>query len=300
MRHIRPRRGVGTIEILVALWIFLLLCALAGALVSTAHQRAAAVAGSTHAAAVLRHATAPLAHDIRGRATGDWIVLDDSTVDLVAVVGASAVCGTAGTNRLVIPARALADEPPLTTWSRAPQAGDAVQLLVPDSAGGVWVERRVVGVSGAAGLPCAIGATSPGARPPLLLTVAPPPPAVPPGTPIRILERVRYGNYRSGDGSWQLGRRQCGAEPAAPCEIVQPVAGPLQPNSVDPASRGLLVEPLAPDGTRLPRGDAARAAAFRIVLRAPRAAARAWTPFPRRGADATDSLVTWVATRNRP
>ncbi len=300
VRSARPRRGVGTIEILVALWIFLLLGALAAALVSTAHQRAASVAGSTHAAAVLRHAAAPLVHDLRGRAAGDPIIVDDSTVDLMALVGSSVVCGASGTDRLVIPARALPGELPLSTWSRTPQDGDVVQLLVADSAGGTWVERRVVGVTSAAGLPCAIGVTTAGARAPLLLTVAPPPPAVAAGTPVRLLERVRYSLYRSGDGSWQLGRRRCGADPGAPCEIVQPVAGPLLANSVSPPGRGLLVEPLAPDGARLPMADASRAAAFRVVLRAPRAAARSWVPVPGRDTAVADSLVTRVATRNRP
>ena len=46
----RTRRGSGSAELVVSLFLFLLLCALASALVATARRRAAVVAGSTHSA----------------------------------------------------------------------------------------------------------------------------------------------------------------------------------------------------------------------------------------------------------
>lgn len=299
-RLARARRGFGTLEILVALWIFLVLTALASALVGMAHRRAASVAGSTHAAAVLRHAAAALGYDLRGRAAGDWIAVDDSTVDLMAPVGAGVVCGAHGANGIVIPAPAAGDEAPLTTLRRAPQAGDVVHLLVPDAAGGHWIAREVTGTGSGSGASCALGALALDTRPPLVLLTSPAPPPVVSGTPLRVTTRLRYSLYRSGDGSWQLGLRRCGAVPTAPCEIVQPLAGPLLAHHADPAKRGLTVEPLAPDGTPLPMADAAQAAVFRVTLRAPRTAARAWTPIPKSGALAADSLVAWVAARNRP
>jgi hypothetical protein len=175
-----------------------------------------------------------------------------------------------------------------------------VHLLVPDAAGGHWETRELTSAGMAPGAPCALGATSLAARPPLLLVTNPAPPPVAPGAPLRVTTRLRYSLYKGGDGSWQLGLRRCGAAPTAPCEIVQPLAGPLLAHHADPAKRGLVVQPLAPDGTPLPMAGATQAAAFRVVLRAPRSAARVWTPFPKNGALAADSLVAWVATRNRP
>lgn len=297
----RPRRGSGSAELVVSLFLFLLLSALASALVASARRRAAGVAGSTHSAQVLRHAAAPLAVQLRDLGPSSALRATDSTLHLLAAVGGAVTCGSTGPATVVVPAVARSGEPALTTLDRLPAVGDVAQLLVADTGAGAWSTHAVTDARAVAAASCAIGATTLTARAPLVVTLHPAPPAtVGVGVPVRFATRLRYSLYRGGDDRWQLGLRRCGADSTSPCAIVQPVAGPLAPWHADPSRRGLRIEPLDATGGALPLADAGAAAALRITLRAPRVAGRAWVPVPRPDAAVVDSLVLLVAARNRP
>ncbi|HEU4630418.1 MAG TPA: hypothetical protein VFS08_11780 [Gemmatimonadaceae bacterium] len=287
----RVRRGVTLVELCV---VITLLALVGGTVVGTLRlqRRAAAqLAGTLRARAVLAHGAAALETELRDVAPADLLVLLDSAVEALVPVGMAVLCA-ASPGGLLVPADA--GDATLAWWAATPRAGDVVRLLRPDSAGGAWSGAVVAGVDVVPhGAACtAVGDSSGLASRRIRLDALPV--GATRGAVLWVGRRVRYDLYRGGDGAWQLGRRECAGPRPAPCETVQPVAGPLLAHDDDPSRTGLHVAAVDDAGTPLPSARVASATALRLVLRAPRDPSRRRPPAP------AESLVLWLARRNRP
>ena len=102
-----------------------------------------------------------------------------------------------------------------------PRAGDSLWWLG-DSA---WSGGRIGAVATVA-TRCFVPIPASGNA--LHLTLSGSSDTIPPGAALRVTRQTRYGLYRAGDGTWQLGFREWN-EPANSFSPPQPVAGPLLP-----------------------------------------------------------------------
>ena len=264
----RARRGVTLLELCV---VVVLLGVVGGAVAGVwlRGQRALARAAlDVRAGATLRHAAAALAGELRSASTADALVTADSAVELFAPVGAGVACAV-DARTIVVAADRGGDDAPLAQWSAAPRAGDVVHVHRGRRIAGAapWAAATVAAASlvrGAAACPSPRGGPEPAGLAQWRLELDALPAGVAAGAWLRVGRRARWSLYRAGDGSWQLGRRDC-PEPAVPCDAAQPVAGPLRPPAPD-GTGGLHV--VALDSSGLPAPAAADVALLGIALRA--------------------------------
>lgn len=262
------RRGVTLLELCL---VVVLLGVVGGAVASVClrGQRALARAAlDVRAGATLRHAAAALAGELRSAAAPDLLVAADSAVELLAPVGAGVACLVEG-RTIVVAADRAGDDAPLAQWSAAPRAGDVVQLHRGARIAGAspWAAATIVVTSpvrDAAACPSAHGGSERAGLAQWRLELDALPAGVAAGAWLRVGRRARWSLYRAGDGSWQLGRRDCPAL-AESCGAVQPVAGPLRPSARD-GTGGLHV--VALDSLRHRATGAADVALLGITLRA--------------------------------
>jgi hypothetical protein len=218
----RERCGTTLVEVLVALVLAGLV--LATATLSVLHQQrtASRVAALWSAQSQLGPAATLLPGELAQLAfnSGDLVAgeASDTAVELRAPVASSISCDSAVGSATLIPA--TADSLLLGGVASAPRVGDSLWWFPEGDSS--WRGRRVVAV-GARSVQCTGPVSVRGSAVRLTLDS---PDTVPAGSPIRVTRMTRYSVYRSGDGSWQLGRREW-TEPARQLAAIQPVAGPF-------------------------------------------------------------------------
>ena len=221
------RRASTLVELLVAFTLASIVLGSAATSVlrqQRAHARIASVSGSD---AQLRAATSVLAGQLAllDPVAGDLASGEaaDSVLQFRAPIASSLAC-----DRSIGSATFLPDSAGAVTFggvSSLPRPGDSLWWLG-DSA---WTGARIDGVATIVAA-CAVPIASVGAA--LRLTLSGSGDTVPAGAALRITRQTRYGLYRAGDGSWQLGFREWN-ESAGAFSAPQPIAGPLLLRSRD-------------------------------------------------------------------
>jgi hypothetical protein len=228
MSALSARRGTTLAELVVAFTLLSVISALAAAVLVGAERRLRAVSEASGAAHTVRDGAALLAGEIGG---GDSIVVrGDTAVELLALIGQSALCARAAA-WLVLPPSVTSAGQAFTLWRSPPSAGDVAAAF--DTSANQWRYRRVDAVSaptdGGGCVPASylITVADSAARTPVTRLVLADsfPPTVGVGAPVRLLRRVRWTLYRGGDGQWALGQRSC--DPVTGCGTAQPAAGPF-------------------------------------------------------------------------
>ncbi len=270
-----PRRGAALVEVLLATLLgAVIIGAALDALVRVTR------AGREHAAraaarAQLEQAANALAADLRAAATterdddpADLRAVSDTSVELLAPVGAGVACAVT-----VIPGAGAAIDlassaptpaaPVLGWWSAPPRPGDVALVHADDR----WTTRTVRAVSEGTSycrtgpFAAAAAAASDDAQRLRLTLDGPPLPApAAAGAPVRVARRRRYALYRAGDG-WSLGVRDWDG---STWETIQPVAGPF----ASPTNGGLRLEAVDAADAPAQGGPPARTVAeLRVLLR---------------------------------
>jgi len=277
-----PTRGLSLVELMIVLAV---LGVAAGALsrIATRQQKTyRALALRTLALTQLREGGEVLAAELAGLAPGAGDIYEgemaDASIGFRASFGTYLLCArpAEGTSRIDVirfratgtpdPSQADADDGDL------PAAGDS--LWIHESgreiagAGDRWSAHLITGAGEGRG-PCGPALDS-GSVAVARLTIAPvlarPIAAY---APVRVFRRARFALYRSSDGAWYLGFRDC--RPVVrnpPCAPLQPVSGPYLGHSPARALRpsGLTLGYLDRNG--VPTDDRLAVAAIEIVLRA--------------------------------
>jgi hypothetical protein len=288
MMPARSRRGVGLLEVIIALPLISLLGAVAVLLLVHVHRRVLETDGTLAASRELRHAAAALTAEWRGLRARDIVAWSDSAVEFDATVGVGMVCALSTPTQLDIVAAAN-DDALSVVWNQSPQDGDRVLAWhagrAPDAAPEPMEGTlRTTGAStSCSGSPLTAPVAATATRITLSDTLGW---RTQPGSPVRITRRTRYSIYRASDGDWYLGRRTRGA---TGWDVVQPVAGPL----LSFAQRGLRFTARdRADAPLSPTDSVERIARLNVALRAPRKTGRAAAA----GLSA-DSLQVGVALR---
>lgn len=195
------------------------------------------------------------------RPGGDITAALDTALELRVSLGTAVVCES-GAAWVIIPAAGGAAGNTLSAFVESPQPDDRVAAYFEDSAGGTWLTLRVaaapVGGAGCPRFPSVTSAWTVALQEQLI---------VPAGAVLRFMRPIRVSLYRASDGRWYLGARDWNAE-SARFNTIQPVAGPLDPPSPEPARAGLRFEYLDGNGDALADPvDPSLVAAVRIVAR---------------------------------
>ncbi len=218
----RARSGATLVELLVALGLAGLVLGTATLSVLRQQRTASRVAALWSAQSQLGPATTLLPGELAQLAfdSGDLVAgeASDTAVELRAPIASSITCDSAVGSATLIPASA--DSLLLSGVASAPRVGDSLWWLPEGDS--TWRGRLVVAV-GARTAQCTGPVSARGSALRLSLDR---PDTLPAGSPVRVTRLTRYSVYRSGDGSWQLGRREW-TEPARRLAAVQPVAGPF-------------------------------------------------------------------------
>ena len=266
---------MGLLEVLVALPLIALLGGVAVQLLLSVQRQVVQADGTLGATRTLRHSAGILAAELRVLQPRDLVLWTPTSVEFDGSVGVGFVCAA---NRgqpqlLLVGSDSLMSVPDsrATVWNQPPQAGDRVS---------VWLRRATPtdSLRADSALVRAIGTSTDCARSPLLqgragdairvTLVAATSDDVATGTPVRITRRTRYLLYRASDNDWYVGRQ---SRSDRGWDIVQPVAGPLQP----PRDRGLVLRVYDAYGVMLADASQAVPARVSIELRAPRRSGRA-------------------------
>lgn len=154
-----------------------------------------------------------------GAGTGDLAEgqATDTAVQLRSLVATGLACGDAMSSATFVGG---IDGDAGALSGAAPRVGDSLWWF-----GGSppeWLGRRIV-ASDSVAAPCPLtgGPSGPARR----LVIAEPD-SIGYGTPVRVTRPARYGFYRSGDGSWQLGVREW-VDVTGRFASPQPIAGPF-------------------------------------------------------------------------
>ncbi|MBP6771912.1 MAG: hypothetical protein KA154_02875 [Gemmatimonadaceae bacterium] len=285
-RLIRQARGVGLLEVLVAIPLLALLGTLAVRLLLGVHQRALADDGALGAVRELRHGTAVLFAELRGVRDGDVIAWSDSTIEIDVTVAAGIVCnadlngqwiatlGTAhgGTSSSAPSFDATIGGDIDAMWNAPPQSGDRIDWWeagpAPDDSlrANTDVVANVSVTNDCATSPLTAAASA--ANTTRLQLATPRASRRSVGAPLRLLRRARYSHYRASDGKWYIGRRTMGP---AGWDIVQPVAGPVDSR----ASGGFHLVVFDSLGSPIAPGGASPVRRVRLAVSAPRESGRA-------------------------
>jgi type II secretory pathway pseudopilin PulG len=240
----RGRLGLTLVELLVGL----VLLGLTGAAilrlaVSQTHFHVA-LTRRIEARRALRESIDLLRTELRGVAPADGgiVVAEPERLDVRSPLGFTVICAIDSTRTVVsIPPRLPGAG--LTSWIAAPEVGDTLLVYAsadhPDSAR--WhahVLSAPLRRGGACPVAGGLVASPAESAAVLALHLAPPlASAVAPGAVMRVVRRTSYQLYRSGDGRWYLGVRDCLATRAEPCGALQPVTGPLATDGLQIAYR---------------------------------------------------------------
>lgn len=271
----KPRRGAGLAEMLVALALSAIVSAASAAALANAERYMRRARATSDARRLLREAAAVLGSELRAAATDSLHVRGDTAVDFQGLVGVGVVCVASGTV-LVAPPDVAAGGFPFSSWRATPEAGDLLAVF-DTSAGGTWrtvaVDSASTPANGAGCKPSSglMSAADSAARRPVTRIVVhsalnPVPLA---GAPLRIVRPGRYALTRAADGSWSISYRRC----TGACGVAQPVAGPF----AAAADSGLVFKFLS------------NASALQIMMRTP----------PPSAAVAGESALLHVTLRNR-
>jgi prepilin-type N-terminal cleavage/methylation domain-containing protein len=162
---------------------------------------------------------------------GDVIVAMDSALEATVTVGSAVVC-RGGVGEFLMASPAPAGGNTLAAFLRAISFGDRAHIYLADSIGAGWIRARVNAVGGASGtcdaFPASSGAQQVQLQEPLV---------IPAGAVIRFARPLRLSLYKASDRKSYLGMKDWSGDAF---NTIQPVAGPLEPYSQDPASTGLL------------------------------------------------------------
>ena len=295
------RRAATLVELIMGVAVATIVITLAVAQI-TRHQHAySAVASALDLRTRLRDGSDILTADLRGvSAVGDsLLVASDTAVEFYSAIGTSTLCTTPAPGRVTLPPDTLPSGRILSAWLAAPEVGDGI-LVFADSppAPARWQRGRITSV---ATVPTPVGCPLSaalltagdvaGAGHSYELTFAPSASVIATrGAPVRVVRRVRYSVYRSGDNKWYLGYRRC----SGACTVIQPVSGPYEGGTDLPLSFRYFTR----DGVGLvgqgPSGDVGR---VDVVSRAVYV-----RPFQLPGMPSPllrDSTVTSLALRNQ-
>ena len=269
----------------------------------------------------VRQAADLLPSDLRGASTAAGAVGGVVVADLYAdgmnqhsmsyrsSFGSAISCAiNAARTEIVLPPLDLASGNTLTSWLRAPVAGDS--LFVFDEAGvvggpGVWIPREIASVTlltdGCLASTGFVEAADAGKDAWVITLTAALPATVPtgngPGNPLRFFQPVTYELYQATDERWYLGYGDCRTGRSPACSDLEPVSGPYLPPSDDPDVSGVLFEYL--DGAGVPAALPQDVATIRMTFRGE---TRSTVNVP--GTTTTDghyrdAMTVMVAVRNR-
>jgi hypothetical protein len=141
----------------------------------------------------------------------------DTALQFRGVVASGLSCGDAVSSTTFV---GEGEGPTGALIGSAPRQGDSLWWF--GGAPPAWRVRRIVG-SDSVSAPCPL--TSAPAGPARRIVIAEPD-SIGYGAPLRVTRPTRYGFYRSGDGSWQLGVRDW-LEATGRFASPQPIAGPF-------------------------------------------------------------------------
>ena len=224
----------------------------------------------------------------------DITVARDSALELHASIGTAVTCESVS-GRITIPAASGASGNALAAFIESPEAGDRVMAFFEDSLGATWLALHV-----AAG-PASVGSCA--AFPSVVNTwvvTLQESLVVPTGTVLRFTRPLRLSLYHASDNRWYLGAKDWNGATLR-FNTIQPVAGPLEPYSADPARSGLSLRYLDSEGLELPDPpDPNRIASVAIVARGETIRpARAAGLESGSSANYPDSSAATVGLRNR-
>lgn len=252
--------GSTLVELIVALALAGVIAGAALRLLDHTQRFARGTALVTEERAQLWGASATLRAAIEELSTsgGDLRVATDSSMTWAGMIGHGVACRLAPLGADLPPAN-LASGIPLTWWAMTPQAGDDVAILDEGTRLGAaddrWFASRVVSVTplpnGCSGTSYVDPVTDAGKSGWLVRLADSLPATVRPGAVLRLLRLQRMSLYRSA-GQWMLGWADWNAASGG-WNVIQPLAGPLQPHVVPPGASGLALAWLdstgAPDPT---------------------------------------------------
>lgn len=195
-------------------------------------------------------------------AGGDIVVAQDSAIEVRMSIGAAITCASA-LGRAVIPAASDTSGNALSAFVEPPDAGDRVVALFEDSLGASWLTLHVAS-SPVAGGGCP---TFPSAAKTWTIALQEQL-SVPAGAALRFTRPIRLSLYRAADTRWYLGARTWNAATLR-FNVIQPVAGPLNPYSSNPTTTGFLLTYRDNAGAELtPEAEPTRIASVTVVARA--------------------------------
>ena len=252
----RALAGFTLVELLVALPLTVLVAAMATVVMVRQVQHIRSAESRSGGSRELRHARLAMESDFGPLQPHDFVSVADSLIEFRTQLGVAQICRLDPGNALTVSASDHDGD-----WLASVRAGDAITLWTWDGAGDTPphpLQATVVGVASPLGHGrCGADSSERRWRIPvsgvsqtLVLT----------GTPARFQRGVRYSHYRSGS-DWWLGRR---TRDANGWDVVQPLAGPLQP----PAQAGMRASLRDAAGTPV---GADAATALHVSLRMPRA-----------------------------
>jgi hypothetical protein len=195
-------------------------------------------------------------------AGGDIVVAQDSAIELRMSIGAAITCASE-LGHAVIPAASDASGNALSAFVEPPDAGDRAIALFEDSLGATWLTLHVaappVAGAGCATFPSAAATWTIALQEQLI---------VPAGAALRFTRPIRLSLYRAADARWYLGAKTWNAA-AQRFNVIQPVAGPLNPYSSNPTTTGFLLTYRDSAGVELPpEAERIRIASVTVVARA--------------------------------
>lgn len=218
--RMQARRGATLVELLVAIGLASVVLGSATTSVLRQQRTASRVAALAGADVQLRAATALLPAELSQLAAGVGDLsageASDTALQFRSPVAASVACATAVGTAVLAPESAGVDG--VAGSTSQPRAGDSLWWRADTS----WRAARISAVA-LATAPCAAPLVVTGTG--LLLSFGGTD-TVATGSPIRVTRSARYGLYRSGDGTWQLGSREW-SEATRRFAAPQPVAGPF-------------------------------------------------------------------------
>ncbi len=253
----RARAGSALLELLVALPLALLICAVAVQLFSTQLRVTARTESRMRNQRELSHAAMVLAADLRAASVSALEAWSDTSIVVFAPVMIGVVCATPAPHVIDVVAGDH-DHVLREMASAAPRAGDRAYIAPADSSlagapptalDSASIERTLRNAQSTA-LACTSSPLRAGSsRAPWRLELVAPPPLPPDiGTLVTVARRTEWRAYRASDGEHYLGRRDWNG---SAWSTTQPVAGPL----ANSAQRGFRLRVTRSDGTPVGVGD---------------------------------------------
>ena len=212
----------------------------------------------------LREGADALRYDLRATAPprGGIYAMGDTYLEFRMATGFSILCGLDSSRTLLVFPSRSSSAANLTSWISAPEAGDTVLVFTAhaDADSARW-DAYAIASAPTSGRGCSADFRPPDA---IASTVSvrltsPVPQGVGPGAALRFIRRARYELYKSADGGWYLGFRDCLATRATPCAIVQPVSGPYSAGGMRFVFR---------DSADVPTADPSRVTRIDVMMRA--------------------------------